>query len=154
MHDYQLLHNSLVLSGLLFSVGAIGFACRRDLVIVLLSAGMMLQATVIALAAYGRFYGDGSGETFGLFVLAVATILALMALAVSVFVVNRAGSRDLGRWRRLGRTASVDTSDRRSSRPANDATGTTNSETPQPDSTQASARQPHNQLKSAGDADG
>lgn len=154
MHDYQLLHNSLALSGLLFALGAIGFACRRDLAIVLLSAGMMLLAAVMALAAYGRFHGDTTGQMFGLFGLAVTTVLALIALAIGRSALKQERSLDLARWQRLGQSGSLEANEQQTSPETDELADESDSAVRQQASTYASAADARSNKQSAEDTNG
>jgi NADH-quinone oxidoreductase subunit K len=79
----------VVLSGLLFAIGAFGVVARRNLLGVLMSAQVMVAAATVALAAFARFGYHGthplSGAAFAFFVIvggvaevAVATALLLL----------------------------------------------------------------------------
>lgn len=82
MQDFHLLNNSLIIGALLFALGAVGFVCRRNIVVMMLAAGMMLQGVTLTLTASGAFHGNVTGEVFSLFLLVVATLQGAMALAV------------------------------------------------------------------------
>jgi len=93
MHDFHLLNNSLIIGALLFALGAVGFVCRRNIVVMMLAIGMMLQGVMLTLTASGAFHGDVIGEVFSLFLLVVATLQG--ALTLAVFAVAKPPLRSL-----------------------------------------------------------
>jgi NADH-quinone oxidoreductase subunit K len=84
IHDYHLLNNSLIVGVLLFVLGVIGFASRRNPVVVLLSVGMMLQGVTITLNSFGAFHGNWSGQVFSIFMLALTVIQGMILLATAI----------------------------------------------------------------------
>lgn len=84
IHDYHLLNNSLIVGVLLFVLGVIGFASRRNPVVVLLSVGMMLQGVTITLNAFSAFHGNWSGQLFSIFILALTVIQGIILLAMAI----------------------------------------------------------------------
>ncbi len=91
----------LVVSGLLFALGLVGFVTRRNLIIMFLCTELMFQAAGLALIAFGRFHLNHDGETFVIFVLTIAAAEAAMALALVVLLFRRKESLDAGVWREL-----------------------------------------------------
>lgn len=91
----------LVVSGLMFAIGLVGFVTRRNLIIMFLCTELMFQAAGIALIAFGRFHLNHTGETFVIFVLTIAAAEAAMALALVVLLFKRKESLDAGVWREL-----------------------------------------------------
>jgi len=88
----------LVVSGVMFVLGLIGFLTRRNLIIMFLCTELMFQAAGIALVAFGRYHLDFSGQTFVIFVLTVAAAEAAMALALVVLLFRRRDSLDAEAW--------------------------------------------------------
>ncbi len=88
----------LVVSGVMFVLGMIGFLTRRNLIIMFLCTELMFQAAGIALVAFGRYHLDFSGQTFVIFVLTVAAAEAAMALALVVLLFRRRDSLDAEAW--------------------------------------------------------
>ena len=76
----------LYLSFALFLLGAAGVLLRRNVLIVLMSVELMLNAANIALVAFSRMWGDLSAHTFALIVIAVAAAEASVGLAIVVAV--------------------------------------------------------------------
>ena len=74
----------LVVSVVLFSIGAFGVLIRRSPLIVLLSLEIMLNAGNLALLAFARHLGDGDGHVFALAVMVVAASEAVIGLGLIV----------------------------------------------------------------------
>ena len=56
MPETALLQNYLMLGGLLFGIGMIGFLVRRNVIVIFLCAEMMLQGVSVTLVAFGRYH--------------------------------------------------------------------------------------------------
>ena len=81
---YVLDHYTL-LAGALFTIGAVGFLVRRNVLIQLMSVELMLNAVNLALVAYNRVHGSAlTGQMFAFFVIAVAAAEAAVGLAIVV----------------------------------------------------------------------
>src|SRR5690349_24621876 len=74
----------LVLSGLLFSIGTAGVFLRRNLITVLLSIEIMLNAVNLTFGAVGRYLGSVDGPIITLFVMTVAAAEAAVGLALVI----------------------------------------------------------------------
>ncbi len=74
----------LVLAAILFLVGVVGVLLRRNLIIILLSIELMLNAVNINLVAFSHFLHDMAGQVFVFFVLTVAAAEAALGLALVV----------------------------------------------------------------------
>lgn len=71
------------LSALLFVIGVAGVALRRNLIVVLMSIELMLNAVNLALVAFNRQHqGNMNGHMFAFFVIAVAAAEAAVGLAI------------------------------------------------------------------------
>ncbi len=101
LYDYQLLNHSLVLSALLFSVGLVGLTARRSLPAILVSAGIMLQGAIMALAAFGTFHGAWSGYVFAMLALIATVAIGVIAAAMMPALLRAEGSLDAARLRSL-----------------------------------------------------
>src|ERR1700726_2316606 len=62
----------LFLSLALFIIGVIGVVTRRNVIVVLMSIELILNAVNINLVAFSRLYGDVAGQVFALFIIADA----------------------------------------------------------------------------------
>ena len=74
----------LVLSGLLFAIGTAGVFLRRNLITVLLSIEIMLNAVNITFVAVGRYRGTVDGQIITFFVMTVAAAEAAVGLAIVI----------------------------------------------------------------------
>jgi NADH-quinone oxidoreductase subunit K len=74
----------LVLSGLLFAIGAFGFLARRNAISMLMSIEIMLNAVNLTIVAFGAFVPalGAAGSVIALVVMAVAAAEATVGLAL------------------------------------------------------------------------
>jgi NADH-quinone oxidoreductase subunit K len=79
----------LAIAGTLFATGALGVLLRRSPLIVLLSLEIMLNGANLALIAFARQLGDGSGQIFALAVMAVAASEVVVGLGLIVAMARR-----------------------------------------------------------------
>jgi NADH-quinone oxidoreductase subunit K len=78
------LNHYLLLSGLLFAIGTAGVFLRRNLITVLLSIEVMLNAVNLTFVAVGRFQGTVDGQIITFFVMTVAAAEAAVGLAIVI----------------------------------------------------------------------
>ena len=74
----------LVLSGILFAIGTAGVFLRRNLITVLLSIEIMLNAVNLTFVAVGRSLGTVDGQIITFFVMTVAAAEAAVGLALVI----------------------------------------------------------------------
>lgn len=77
----------LGLSGILFTIGALGVLIRRNPIIIFMSIELMLNSANLAFVAFARVYQQLSGQVFVFFVMTVAAaeVAVGLALIVSIF---------------------------------------------------------------------
>src|SRR6187431_2172907 len=78
------LNHYLVLSGILFSIGTAGVFLRRNLITILLSIEIMLNAVNLTFIAFGRQSGSLDGQIIVFFVMTVAAAEAAVGLAIVI----------------------------------------------------------------------
>jgi NADH-quinone oxidoreductase subunit K len=78
------LNHFLILSGILFSIGTAGVFLRRNLITVLLSVEIMLNAVNLTFVALGRYLGTVDGQIIVFFVMTVAAAEAAVGLALII----------------------------------------------------------------------
>jgi len=78
------LNHFLILSGVLFSIGTAGVFLRRNLITILLSIEIMLNAVNITFVSVGRFKGTVDGQIITFFVMTVAAAEAAVGLALVI----------------------------------------------------------------------
>ena len=91
----------LVLSGVVFTLGALGVMVRRSPLIVLLSLELMLNSANLALIAFARYHGDPDGQIFALAVMAVAASEVCVGLGLIVAMARRNLALDVDRFTEL-----------------------------------------------------
>jgi NADH-quinone oxidoreductase subunit K len=91
----------LVVSGILFSIGATGVMLRRSPLIVLLSLELMLNSANLAFVAFSRLTGEGTGQIFALSVMAVAAAEVCVGLGLIVAMARRNLALDVDRLSEL-----------------------------------------------------
>jgi NADH-quinone oxidoreductase subunit K len=78
------LNHFLVLSAVLFAIGTTGVFLRRNMITVLLSIEIMLNAGNLTLVAFGRYLGSVDGQIIVFFVVTVAAAEAAVGLALVI----------------------------------------------------------------------
>ena len=78
------LSHYLMLSAVLFSIGTAGVFMRRNLITILLSIEIMLNAVNLTFVAFGRSQGSVDGQIIVAFVMTVAAAEAAVGLAIVV----------------------------------------------------------------------
>jgi NADH-quinone oxidoreductase subunit K len=89
------LHHYLFLSAILFSVGVIGVMFRRNIIVILMSLELMLNAVNLTFIAFARYLGSTEGQIIVLFVMVVAAAEVAVGLAISVAVFRQRGTVDV-----------------------------------------------------------
>jgi NADH-quinone oxidoreductase subunit K len=77
-----MVEKAVALSALLFVLGALGALTRRNLIVILMSIELMLNAVNLALVAYSRQWGDLAGHVFVLMVIVVAAAEVAVGLGI------------------------------------------------------------------------
>lgn len=72
----------LLLSAVLFALGAAGVVVRRNVIVMFMSIELMLNAANLAFVAFAQRLGDVNGQTMVFFVMTVAAAEAAVGLAV------------------------------------------------------------------------
>jgi len=79
----QLLEHYVLLSSIIFTIGAVGFLVRSNVLIQLMSIELMLNAVNLLLVAYNRVHTrDMNGQMFAFFIIAVAAAEVAVGLAI------------------------------------------------------------------------
>ncbi|MET0953951.1 MAG: NADH-quinone oxidoreductase subunit NuoK [Aeromicrobium sp.] len=86
----------LVLSALLFGIGAVGFLVRRNAIVVFMCVELMLNATNLSLVTFSRMHGnlDGMVMAFFVMVVAAAEVVVGLSIIVSIYRTRRSTSVD------------------------------------------------------------
>lgn len=86
----------LLLSALLFSLGAVGVLVRRNAIVVFMCVELMLNAVNLTLVTFSRMYGELDGQVMAFFVMVVAAAEVVVGLTIimSIFRTRRSASVD------------------------------------------------------------
>jgi NADH-quinone oxidoreductase subunit K len=74
----------VILSALVFITGMVGVLIRRNIIIILLSIELMLNATNINFVAFSNYFHDVAGQVFVFFALTVAAAEVAVGLAIII----------------------------------------------------------------------
>ena len=78
------LSHLIALSAILFAIGAIGVLTRRNVIMILISIELMLNAVNLAFITFSRFHGDMHGQGFVFMIMTVAAAEVGVGLAIIV----------------------------------------------------------------------
>ena len=80
----------LALSGILFTIGAVGVIFKRNAIGMFMCIELMLNAVNITFVGFSRFYNDATGQLFVFMVMSVAAAEAAIGLGIIIaFFRNR-----------------------------------------------------------------
>src|ERR1700739_1556838 len=89
------MRDGLILAGILFSLGLTSLLVRRNLIFVLMSLEVMLNAAGLAFVVAGARWHKADGQVMFLFILAVAAAEVAVGLALVLQVYHRFRSLDV-----------------------------------------------------------
>jgi NADH-quinone oxidoreductase subunit K len=85
----------LLLAGLLFAIGLVGVLARRNIIFVLLSLEVMLNAAGLAFVVAGYRWGQADGQIIFLFILTMAAAEVSVGLALALQLYRRFKTLDV-----------------------------------------------------------
>ncbi len=93
----------LIVSALLLVIGTLGVLIRRNLIVILMSIELILNAVNINLVMFSRLHGHADGQVFVLMVMAVAVSEAAVGLGLLIALYRNRGTLladelDLLKW--------------------------------------------------------
>ncbi len=91
----------VILSGIVFLTGVVGVMIRRNIIIILLSVELMLNATNINFVAYSRYLDAVAGQVFVFFALTVAAAEVAVGLAIIIALYRSRASINVDDFRLL-----------------------------------------------------
>ncbi|MGA8272172.1 MAG: NADH-quinone oxidoreductase subunit NuoK [Candidatus Sulfotelmatobacter sp.] len=89
------MRDGLLLAGILFSLGLTSLLVRRNLIFVLMSLEVMLNAAGLAFVIAGSRWHQADGQVMFLFILAVAAAEVSVGLALVLQIYRRCKSLDV-----------------------------------------------------------
>ncbi len=91
----------LMVSALIFSIGAGGVLVRRNPLVILLCLELMLNGANLALVTFARMHGNHDGQVFALIVMVVAACEVTVGLGIIVAMYRRRLPVDVDEMREL-----------------------------------------------------
>ena len=91
MHPVTTLHY-VMLAAALFLIGTVGVLTRRNIVIILMSIELILNAVNINLIAFSKHFGHTNGQIFAVFVIAIAVAEAAVGLGILIAMFRNKGT--------------------------------------------------------------
>ncbi len=91
----------LALAAILFSIGLTGVMVRRNIIIILMSVEVMLNACALAFIVAGAKWGEADGQIMFMLILSVAAAEVAVGLGLLLQINRRVGSIDIDEISRL-----------------------------------------------------
>ena len=76
----------VILSAILFGMGAIAFIFKQNIISIFMSIELMLNAVNLAFVAFNQAWGKLDGQVFVLFVIVVAAAEAAVGLGIIILI--------------------------------------------------------------------
>ena len=89
------MEHGLILAAILFVLGVIGVLTRRNLVFVLLSLEIILNATALAFVVAGSRWGESDGQIMFLMIISLAAAEVAIGLGLVLQLFHRYKTLDL-----------------------------------------------------------
>jgi NADH-quinone oxidoreductase subunit K len=89
------MENALVLAGVLFALGLVGVLVRRNIIFMLLSIEIMLNASGLAFVVAGSRWNQPDGQVMFLFILTTAAAEVAVGLALAIRLARRFKTLDV-----------------------------------------------------------
>ena len=87
----------LILSAILFGMGAVAFVVKRNIITIFMSIELMLNAVSLACVAFSQARGKLDGQIFVLFVIVVAAAEAAVGLGIIIMTARNRRSLNVER---------------------------------------------------------
>jgi NADH-quinone oxidoreductase subunit K len=91
----------LVLSVILFGIGIFGVLVRRNLIVIMMSVELMLNAVNLTFITFARIHGGVEGQVIAFLVIVLAAAEAAVGLAILVALRRMADSVNVDDWNLL-----------------------------------------------------
>lgn len=89
------LSDYLFVSGILFTLGAIGFMVKRNPIVMFMCIELMLNAVNLSLVAFSRYLNDIGGQVIVLLVMAVAASEVAVGLGIIISIFHDKEALDI-----------------------------------------------------------
>jgi NADH-quinone oxidoreductase subunit K len=91
----------MLMAGLLFILGIAGVILRRNIIFMLLSVEIMLNAAALAFVAAGSHWGEPDGQVMFIFILAMAAAEVSVGLALILQIYHQHKSLDIDKLKEM-----------------------------------------------------
>jgi len=95
------LEHYIALSAMLFCIGMLGVLTRKNILVILMSIEIMLNAVNLSFIAFSYYSGRPEGQVMVFFVMTIAAAEAGVGLALMVAIYKRFKTVDLNSFERL-----------------------------------------------------
>ena len=95
------MEHGLALAAMLFSIGLVGVMVRRNIILILMSVEVMLNACGLAFIVAGAKWGAADGQIMFMLILSIAAAEVVVGLGLLLQVHRRVGSIDIDETSRL-----------------------------------------------------
>ena len=85
----------LFFSTTLFVIGIVGVLTRRNAIVIFMCIELMLNAVNLLMVAFSAHHGDGGGQVFVFFIMAVAAAEVAVGLAILIVIYYNTRSTDI-----------------------------------------------------------
>ena len=86
------INHYLAVSAAMLLIGTIGVLTRRNIVVILMSIELILNAVNINLIAFSKYHNQVTGQVFAIFVIAVAVAEAAVGLGILIAMFRNKGT--------------------------------------------------------------
>lgn len=86
------INHYMAVSAALLLIGTAGVLMRRNIVVILMSIELILNAVNVNLIAFSKYHNQVTGQVFAIFVIAVAVAEAAVGLGVLIALFRNKGS--------------------------------------------------------------
>ncbi len=97
------LYHFLGIALIIFAIGAIGFFVRNNIIVLLMSVELMLNAVNLVFVTFSRFLYGTEGQIYVFFIMAIAAAEVAVGLAIVVSLFRLFGSLDISKMNLLKR---------------------------------------------------
>jgi NADH-quinone oxidoreductase subunit K len=85
----------VVLSGLLFFIGLVGFVVRRNLIVMLIALELMFNAVNLNMVGFSYLLSDWNGQMFTIFIISIAASEAAIGLGIIIALYRHSANVDV-----------------------------------------------------------
>lgn len=96
------LNHVLLVSSLLFVIGLLGLMIRRNIIFILMSLEVMLNAAALAFVGAGAYWGQPDGQVVFMLILTVAAAEVAVGLGLVLQIQRRFKTLDMDHTNRMG----------------------------------------------------